>query len=197
MKQKSYIVVWFIVAAVGLFGCQTMQYHVGNEIFSNKEQALQQKDRELADCLAAIPVTQTPIHGTAVVVIPTPDVVRQRGVKTWGTLTADQMREMVDFHAQGITKEMEFMYRAIETRRIFDRLSLNRSPEPREVECGSNDVVVFFDLASYEQRQWYVRAKNWDKPRPLFMDASKPVGASRMIAWLDYLEEQLRSATKK
>ncbi len=182
------------VLALSLCGCQTIQYRIGQESYSSAEQALHRLEQINSDVLASISPTTTPIHATAKVVIPTLDRIQRTGIKMTGKMTADFMRKSVDYSIKSSDKNSEFMFKAIEKRKIFDSVSLIRNPSPEEASAEGCDYVIYLVNPNPDLIQWYVKGKDWKSGRPIHFDASKPLGTARTISWLDNLEESVRSA---
>lgn len=194
---QRFIAVSAAALMVGLCGCQTTQYRYGTETFSSKEEALARQDQVNSDYLVGITPTKSPVHGAAAVVIPTIERIQKTAVKMWGNMTASQMRDRMDYVARAQEKNFEFMYRAVEKRQLFDKLSLVRSEAPEKASPEGYDYVIYLDNPSPDLAQWYLKKAGWSSARPIFTDMSKPVGAARTISWLDYLEEAARGAAPK
>lgn len=172
-------------------GCSTVQYRVGDQTFGSREKALERIDQQLSDFLASIPPTKTPVHGTAIVVYPTIDQIKQKGVKStgnWASVSKGQATEMIDYTAVTLAKNYEFMGKAVERRQIFDKVSLVQDAAPEAVKADNCDFLIYYQLVNPEVGQWYLKTKTLTEPKPLLFETGKAMGAPRTIAWLDNLE---------
>ena len=186
---------WAAVAAwvlPVLGGCQKTQYLVGGESFTSSQAALDRMDAIIADQLAPIKPTKTPVHGTAIVVEPSPERVQQTGIRITGD-PARVSKEQIDYVTQTQGKNIHAMYTAIEKRKMFDSVTRVLSGDPEKVPLENCDFLVYFYQPSPDIAQWYLRTKSSPDRRPIYMDTGKPIGTSRTLSWLDNLEGLCRS----
>lgn len=181
-------------------GCSSVLYKFGDQYFKTPEEALQRQDQQLNDYLASIAPTKTPVHGTAIVAVPTLDQIKQKGVKTtgnWASVSKKRAEDIINYTATTSLKNYEFMGKAIERRQIFDKVTLVQQTTPEEMKADTCDFLIYFQLTSPEVFQWYLKSKSLAEPIPLLIDSGKPAGVSRTTAWLDNLERIARSAQSK
>jgi hypothetical protein len=198
MKTMYLIVSSFLVVLFCLSGCQApMQYKVGRETFSSKEEALARMDKVLDEIVSGISPTKTPSHGVATVVIPTIERIQKTEIKFTGNMKEKQMRESLDYVSKTQDRQHEFMYRAIEKRQLFDKVNLLRSPTPENASVGAGDYVIYFDNPNSDLAQWFVKGKDWTSPRPINANTALPLGVPRTISWLDNLEESIGRGSPK
>lgn len=188
---------WLLAIA----GCgPTVQYKVGDQVFSSREEAMQRIDQVNNDVLASIPPTERPVHGTVTVAVPTLEQIKDKGVKWTGStaqINQATMAEMVDYTGVTILKALQFMGSAIERRGIFDRVSRTEDPMPENLQADTCDFLIYYYLVNPEVQGWYVKGKGLSEPKPLILETGKALGVPRTVAWLDNLESVVLAAKTK
>ena len=181
---------WTLAAVITSFlvclaGCGA-RYSLGAETFSSSSEALQRQTDLLSRALDGITPSDKPVHGTALVLIPS-DVEIQKHYLSH--LDTTSHRNQVDYLITVSKNTYLFTAAAIRKRGIFDSVSVERhNGNPASFPIGTHDYLVFADVDG-----WFIRSQS--NPRPLLipLDTTIPDIASRRFAFLDSLGQQAHS----
>jgi hypothetical protein len=191
-----------LLAVLLLSGCirVTPEYQGGGQFSRSKEQALQSIADEINALLGCITPTQTPVHRTALVAVPSREQIEQQSTTEYrkkmlfGLYRSRNSAADMDYmNAVGVMMN-ECMFKAIEKRQIFDQVVLVLDPAPQNVPVKNVDFVIFHNVADAE---WYIKGGNLAEPRLLPLDKRKAGGVPRILAWLDSLEQTARVVSSK
>ena len=82
---------------------------------------------------------------------------------------------------------------SIRKRGIFDSVSVARhNGNPASFTTEDYEFIIFLDVDG-----WYIRMKDKARPISLPIDKSKPVGAPRVLSFLDVLYQQVTALRAK
>lgn len=178
----------FVLLAI-IIGCGNT-YKYKDQKFSSPEDGLTAQKTDLDRLKSQITPTAKKRGGTSVVIIPTLEVFCDFGVKK----TGQPKRELVEYVGKSIMAVYSNMYDCLNQRKIFDKVTLieNKYPIPMAKKMiAEYDAVIYFDIASPDQSQWFIRAAPNYENIPLALDKSKDLGYPRMLSWLNNIEFNL------
>jgi len=176
-----------IVALLALLG-GCMQYTLGNRSFRDKAEALSAQQQELAATLASVTPTETPVGGAVRIVIPTHERIAESGITKNGTPGPDVMDYVVTIQS----RDLETMAAAVERRRIFRTVSVERSPTIGDPTPDNADFILWFHQPVPAAYQWYLVDTASRAKSEIPLDLSKSAGPERVNAWLAALERAAR-----
>jgi len=177
-------------------GCLYMtkeHYTLGDQVFTSRAEAeIRQRDM-LSQTLLGLHRTDTPLGGTALVVLPTRAVIEEKGIKMKSGSRDDLSDDLEEWIAGSLERDLEFTVNAIKQRGIFDEVVLERSASPASRELGTRDYLVYVHLPDPDASSWYAKSRDWTSPKivPLATGAVGPLQST--VGWLDNLEAVLRS----
>lgn len=172
-----------------MMGCGNTYKYKGQN-FHSPEEALNALRIDLYAVKSQITPTPKKRGGTAAVVIPTFETFVALGVKK----TGNPKKELSDYIGKFLVLSSSAMYDFIDQRKIFNKVTLieDNYPIPAVKKIiAEYDVVIYLDLVSPEQAQWFMRVTPDYKIMPLNSDKSKAVGYPRTLSWLENIENNL------
>ena len=125
--MKKYFALFFGLVVIALLaGCAGVTtYTVNDQTFYSPEQALA-ADAEINEgYLKAIQPTPTPVHGKALVAIPSVQEIRRHYFRVSGIT-----REVRDYNCTFLDRGHEYFAEDIRKRGIFDQLTITRADRP-------------------------------------------------------------------
>lgn len=189
--EKIIFPVLYVIVAISLLGCSA-RYKMGDETFGSSSEALQKQNEILSHSLDEIEPTDKPVHGTALVLIPS-DAEIQKNYINFGNMAYRMNEEQLDWLIKSATNNFQFTPNAIRKRGIFDSVSVERhNGNPAAHPIGDYDFVVFVDVDG-----WAIRGNATPRPLPIAIDKSKAVGRAQTLTFLDTLSEQARALKNK
>ena len=185
-----------LLSLCGLFSaassCTRAQFGYGGTLYPSAGAALEAQRRQNASTLSEIPRSTNPVDGRALLVLPSRALIRQRGIRTTGPPTEEQ----IEFIVTAVEVGYDNMADALRKRQIFDDLTVKKSDEPESVKPDKHDVIIYPTLPSSGQVQWFLRTGSpTSEAVPIYTNQTLS-GREQMLAWLDYVAqtatEQLR-----
>jgi hypothetical protein len=176
-----------VVLFISLFGCGA-RYMTGGETFSSSSEALQKQTENLAHILDKITPTDNPVHGSALVLIPSDVEIHKNYIKFEGNASRIQ-KEQLDWLITSVTNDCQSAANAIRKRGIFDSVAVERhNGNPASFPIGNYDYLIFADVDG-----WFIRGKN--NPRPISLPFDKNISdeTSRRLAFLDLISQQAKA----
>jgi hypothetical protein len=183
--------VFFVLFLVLLAGCGA-RYKYDGVSFSSSSELLTRQNEINSNALNKITPTNNPVHGTALILLPSDVEIHKNYIKVVG-YNGGLEKEQIDCLITSINKYYQYMADAIQKRGLFDSVSIERhNGNPASHPVGNYDYMVFVDVDGM-----FVRDKN--NPRPLFVVVEKNVSgdASRTLSFLDSLYQQAISLRSK
>lgn len=148
---------------------------------------------DLDRTLSQITFAEKKRGGSAAVVIPTFEIFCDLGINKTGNAS----QETVDFIGKSLVAMYRNMPAYVDKRKIFDKVTLIEDKFPSTMTnkiISEYDVVIYFNLVSHDQSQWFMRISPHYKNRTLDMDKSKATGYPRILSWLENIERNLDDA---
>lgn len=127
------------------------------------------------------PKSKQRVEGSAAVVIPNRQRIRERGVVKVGNATFDQ----VDYVAGMLSIGYKAMARGLTQADLFDSVSLYESPDP-ETEAPQADWIIWVNLVDANTGSWYVRKATSSTRQSIAVDLGLP-RQQRVTAWVEAL----------
>lgn len=195
MRSKSVLIPWVILLAL-ICGCAPA-YYVGDQSFKDPG-AAEARHRDILDqTLLGISRTESPIGGSALLVLPTRDLIERDGIIMLAGSRSQASEDQIQYIVGYLDREFEFTHEALKRRGIFDDVVLKRSDTPASHDMGSQDYGIYMKFPAPDsdpgESEWYVKERNWASPRivPAADGAVGRVEAAQ--GWFDNLEKQLRT----
>ncbi len=170
-------------------GCASTKYHYNNQKFSSADQALAKQKSDIDAILAAVQPTTTPVHGKALVALPSRDEIRKHHIRLSGNLSALRS-DALDYVCVATEAEQEMLCTAIQKRAVFDQVTVVRVNEPVAAAIGENDYLLCRDIDG-----WFLKGRE-SAPEKVPMAASVSPGLPWTRAFLDSVERCARGLTK-
>ncbi|MDP2853421.1 MAG: hypothetical protein Q8O28_04140 [Smithellaceae bacterium] len=189
VKLRLFKLSFCFVVLLLMMGCGNTYKYKGQN-FHSPEEALNAQKIDLCDIKSQITPIQKKRGGTAAVVIPTFETFVALGVKK----TGNPKQELSDYIGKILVASNSTMYDLIDQRKIFDKVTLIEDNYPIPVVkkiIAEYDVVIYLDLVSPEQAQWFMRVTPDYKIMPLNSDKSKVVRYPGTLSWLENIENNL------
>ena len=161
------------------------------ETFESSSEALQNR----ADILNKITPTVNPVHGTALVLVPSAVEINKNYIRSgFNAIYSD--KEQIDSLIKSGSNYFQFIADAIQKRRIFDSVAVeHHNGNLASVPFGDYDFMVIADVDG-----WTIRSKA--TPRPLSIaqdkwDKSNSDSDARIISFLNLLSQQAAALCSK
>ena len=178
-----------LLSAALLAGCASVKYTYGTQTFSTSGEALAAQRANLDGILAAIQPTSTPVHGKALVALPSRTEVRKHYVHITGNASL-LGQEQLDYVCATLEADHEMLANAMQKRGVFDQLTTTQAEDPAAVSIGGNEFLIYCDIDG-----WFIKTPK-SSPYKVVMDASAAPGLPRTRAFLDTLEQTARGLAK-
>ena len=177
--KKQVLPIVFILVVMFTVGCAT--YKVGDKTFHSSSEGLQEQTKILSRELAGITPIDTPVHGTALVLLPSNMEIRKNYI-SFG-LNEDHSEEQIKYVITTTKNDFQFAADAIRKKSIFDSVAVAyQNGNPASFPMGGYDYLVFVDVDG-----WFLRGRN--NPKPLLVAFPK----DRPKLFLDSLQEQAKA----
>jgi len=180
-----------VLFLVILTGCGT-RYTINGETFGSSSEALQKQSEILSHILNKITPTDKPVHGIALVLIPSDVEIH----KNFIPLLTNASKSGIDYLIMSRKNDFQFMADAIRKQGIFDSISVERhNGNPASFSIGNYDFMVFADVDG-----WAIRSKATARPLPIALDKwdkSNPAGDTRILSFLNSLSQQATALRNK
>src|SRR5262249_44657272 len=167
------------------------RYSVGARSLGTTADALSAHKRALTATLASVTPTESPVGGTARIVLPTNERLAESGVLKRGSPSA----EAIDYVVVTSARDLETMAAAVQKRNVFDEVHVERSAAIGDPPLGGEDFILWFYQPAPAAGQWFLLEGSTKNRREVPLDLSKPVGPERVNAWLGALERAARKMT--
>ncbi len=175
-----------LAAALALAGCASVKYTYGNQTFSSADEALAQQKADLAGILDAVAPVTSPVHGKALVALPSREELRRHYIRTSGNV--GQLRpEQLDYVCSILDNDQEMLSHALEKTRLFDQVTVTRVGDPAVAAIEGNDYLIYRDIDG-----WFIQNPK-TAPKKVVIDADAGSGLPRTRSFLSSLEERARS----
>ncbi len=177
--RQSQLFFLFGVMCVGFLagGCAGPSYTIGKEKFSSAEQALQRQSEILAAALDKVTAATQPVHGRALVLLPSDAEIRRHYIRTTGNaalLKADQL----DYVGTYVRNDNQCVADAIKKRAIFDSVTIQQHDgNPGMSAFGDSDYLVYRDVDG-----WFFKGKNDRKAFPIQGDVNHILDSIEYVA---------------
>jgi hypothetical protein len=192
--KKYYALFFSLILVAHLEGGESVKYRYGNEMFSSAEQALAKQRADNERVLEAIQPTSTPIHGRALVALPSKEELRKhynhtRGGMGWGGMVLPT-QEQLDYPCAILEGDHDALCKAVQKRGVFDEVTTVQVNDPAAASIGESDFLIYRDVDG-----WFVKNRR-SAPQKIVIDASGLPSVPRTISFLDSLEERARTLMK-
>ena len=192
-KPRLSKAVFCFVLSLTIIGCAGYTYKYKGQNFHSQEEALNALKIDLYDVKTQITPTMKTNGGVAAVVIPTSDTFVALGISKIG----HPEKELTDYIGKYLVVSNTAMYDFIDKRKIFNKVILVVDDYPTVAAkkiIAEYDVVIYLDLVSPEQAQWFMRAAPKYKNVPIKADESRTFGYHRIMSWLENIENNLNNS---
>ena len=187
--KKYYALFFGLILVAHLEGCESVKYRYGNEMFSPAEEALAKQKADNESVLEAIQPTSMPVHGRALVALPSKEELRKHYIHTIGGMGVPS-KEQLDYPCASLEAEYDALIKAAIKRGVFDEVTTVQVDDPAGTSVGDNTFLVYPDVDG-----WFIKGRK-SAPTKIVMDASSLPSIPRTKSFLDSLEEKARAVMK-
>jgi hypothetical protein len=171
-------------AALFAGGCAS--YMVGKEKFSSGDKALQRQSEILTAALERVTPTPQPVHGRAMVLLPSPAEIQRHHIQIRGD-PARLSTEQLDYVRTTTDNSCQFVANAIKKRGLFDSVTVTRHEgNPAMSSIGDADYLIYADVDG-----WFIQGKQDGRASRIQGDLSQS------LSFLDSLEQLARKQSDK
>ncbi len=194
--MKKFIIGFLAVATMFFCGCAPSWYTYKNVRYDTREEALQAQRDFLSQMSRKIAPIKTPRHGKALVVLPSRDAIRDRGIRG---VTRDQARDpankvAVDFIVNTSVVHGQFMGELLANWGLFEDVQIEEVSYPGETAYEkrlSYDGVIYIKLEGDGKREIYLVTPNSTEESLLFTKNAIPSDESGFRFWLKKIEKAM------
>ncbi len=187
--MKTYHLFFTLVVALLLVGCASAKYSYGNQTFHSPDAALAKQAADLSAILQGVNPTTAPVHGKALVVLPSRDELRKRYIRSSG-YAVGLRKEHFDYFCALLDNDQEMLTNAIRKRRLFDELTETHAADPAAAGIAENDFLIYRDVDG-----WFVKNQK-SAQKNIEMNAQTASGLPRTLSFLESLEQAARSLSQ-
>jgi hypothetical protein len=188
-KQCCWILLILLVLGLSSCASSKVAFRYDSISYDSPEAALAAQKRDIESILSSISPTQTPVGGSAIVIIPSTAYAKKQFVVWKGPEPAAETKDKsLNFVALALVIGWRMMGDAIDKRRIFDTVIINESDDP-ENAASSEDIAIVLLKHKEGKGRWFVRRKNGRRdmiPIEEMSTALPPM--QRTVLWLDKVE---------
>jgi hypothetical protein len=180
-------------------GCATVDtFYVGDQAFDDRA-AAEAKHRELVDrAEPAIPPTDAPVGGSALVVLPDRDLIERDGLRMTSGTRRKVSEDAIQYLVGYADLEFEYSYEVIKRRGLFDEVVLKRTASPAPPDPGAHDYVIYMQYPAPDsddfESKWYVRGRDWPSAKLVPMKDDAVGRVPHTVGWLENLEDAVHGA---
>lgn len=184
--KKSALTIVLISIVMFTTGCA--HYKVGDKTYHSRSEALKETTKILSYALDGITPTDTPVHGTILVLLPSDDEIHKRYYMNYTGNPSRISEEQIKYAITVIRSHFQFVADAIRKRGIFDSVSVAyQNGNPASFPIGDYDYLVFEDVDG-----WFLRAR--DNPKPFLLEPlSLALLENKPKQLLDSLQQQAKA----
>ena len=195
--MKGLIIGFLTLATVFFNSCAPSWYSYKNVRYDTREEALQAQKDFLSQISKKIPpIKNTTQYGKALVVLPSRDTVRDRGISG---LTRDQVRDpankaTVDFIVKTSMVHGQFMGELLTNSGIFEDVQIAEALYPGETAYEkrlSYDGVIYIKLQGNGKKEICLVTPNSNKESLLFIKNALPLDESGFRFWLKKIDKAM------
>lgn len=185
--MKTYSVLLFgLILVMHLAGCESVKYRYGNETFSSPEQALAKQKADNERILEGIQTTSTPVHGRALIALPSKEELHKHYIHTTGGMVVPS-KEQWDYPCSILEGDHDALCKAVQRRGVFDEVTTVQVNDPAAAPLGESDFLIYRDVDG-----WFIKGRK-SAPTKIVMDASNLPSVPRTRGFLDSIEERSRA----
>lgn len=190
--MKKLIIILLVLLLISLFtGCAS--YKIGNKSFSSSEEALSYHEKKLAENIEEIqPITENAkSYGKALIALPSSETIEKNYIRITGNASA-LSREQIEFLITSVSNNNDYMFKSIEKRQLFNKVTKMIDPDPATIDMKGNDFILYLDIDG-----WFLKGKYSNLTRKISIDSTLPIGVPRTLSFLESLEKQLKETLSK
>jgi hypothetical protein len=180
-----------LLLVVLLTSC-TQRYYADGVFGGPSVNALARQDEIYPDALDKIAPTNSPIHGSTLILLPSRDEIHKNYTYVGEPYRGGPLyvgREKIDKVVALISNYLQYMADAIKKRKLFDSVHIELyNGNTVSYPVGNYDYLIFFDVDG-----WFIRDKNSPVPLPVPFMKTISVDTSLTISYLDSLSQQATS----
>ena len=178
-----------ILLILQLSGCTNIKYTYGGKTFPSSDEALVKQRQDLAEIIGAIKPTTAPVHGKALIIIPSREGLRQRYIRITGN-PANLKQEQIEYICSLLENDQNMLAKAIQKKELFDQVTIETLLDPADASIGAHDFLIYRDIDL-----WYIKGRK-TSPKKILMDSTSTSGLSRTNSFLELLEERAHNMAK-
>lgn len=187
--MKSVAILPIVVSiAILLTGCA--QYRIVNggetETFYSSAAASDRLKEIYSKILSGIILTDDPIHGSAMILIPSDDEILKNRIR-FNQDSAKLSNEIIEWVVKSENEYLQFLAESIRKRGLFDSVSIGRfHGNPDSLSMGKFDFQLFFDVDGC-----FIRSRRVSKAMAIPFIKSRPIKDATQ-AFLDDLSQKAK-----
>jgi hypothetical protein len=187
--KKYYALFFGLILVAHLAGCESVQYRYGNETFSSSEQALAKQKVDNDKVLETIQPTSTPVHGRALIALPSKEELHKHYIHTTGGMVVPS-KEQWDYPCSILEGDHDALCKAVQKRGVFDEVTIVQVNDPAAASIGENDFLIYRDVDG-----WFIKGRK-SAPAKIVMDVDSLPSVLRTKSFLDSLKERAQALMK-
>lgn len=176
--KKVVAVCSLVLCAALLHGCVT-SYSYDGKNYSNPQEVYNRMRLDVQEAIPMLPDAPRQTYGKAVVAINSRSAIEERALIIQGAVN----RSVIDYLVSVTAQEEEGIVDLIRKSDMFDSVRRVKSDWPEDARMRNADYLIYHHIPSPGSHQWYITAKDWDKPKPISLDMGRP-GVSAKLASL-------------
>jgi hypothetical protein len=182
-----------LIPSLMLMSCAKINYNYNSVSYESPELALAAQKAEYDEFLSKMTPTRDPIHGSAIIVIPTVAYNEKNFVSFTGFEPSGEMkRKMADYTGTLLYNRNRYECEAVEKRRIFDKVTFASSDNPENSYFDEDFALLYFKKDG--AGRWFLKRKK-DSSNLISIEAMStslpPIQG--MSLWLNNVEKAAKS----
>jgi hypothetical protein len=173
-------------------GCsQKVVYNWQGKNYETAEEAHAAFRADLEKIMNEITETKTPVGGTAAVILPAFEYIKNNFVTIRGNPRKETKEKLTSYSANGYMIALLSRAENIAKRKVFDKIDIRESGDPENSEFLETFAILV--LKKEGKPNWFLKKK--EAPNTLILIESPPTGLpplQREIMWLNALEKEAK-----
>ena len=174
-----------------LLGACGTPYVFNGISYSAADDALAAQDAFHRDLLPQVPRKATPEFGTVAVILPTRQLIRERGI-AFGV--PKPSRGQIDYLAEAGSRGLYGMVDMLRARNSFAAVLTQENDQPRTAAMSAVDgrqAALFVEYPEKGVAVWMLAKSARHEPVPVNIDSSATSGMARVMMWLQGIERAM------